>query len=120
MNDAEALAFAQKHVATWNSHDLEAIVDMYSETVELHSPLAAALRGDGAVRGREQLRDYFAQGLQKYPTLQFQLVNTFLCRDSITLLFHGAGGKLVCEVLFVDRAGKVERVYAHYLCQPSA
>lgn len=119
MTDAEAIAFAQKHVATWNSHDLEAILAMYAEGAELHSPLAAALRGDAAVRGQQELRDYFQQGLQKYPTLQFRLVNTFLCRSSVTLLFEGAGGRLVCEVLFLDAAGKVERVYAHYLCQPA-
>lgn len=116
MNDAQALAFARKHVETWNSHDLEAILAMYSESAELYSPLAASLRGDAAVRGREALREYFVAGLQKYPELRFELVDTFLCQSSVTLLFKGAGGRLVCEVLFVDATGKVERVFAHYRC----
>ena len=117
MDAAQARQFAEEHVATWNSHDLDAISSMYAETAELYSPLAASLRGDAAVRGRAALREYFTQGLQKYPDLHFQLLNTFLCQDSVTLLFRGAGGKLVCEVLFIDAAGKVARVYAHYLCE---
>jgi hypothetical protein len=118
MNDAEALAFAEKHVATWNSHDLDAIVAMYTWNAELVSPLASSLRGDATVSGQAALRAYFAAGLEKDPDLTFELVDTFLCKSSITLLFKGAGGRLVCEVLFVNAAGKVERVYAHYRCEP--
>lgn len=120
MTPAEAVKFAEKHVATWNAHDLEAILDMYSEDAELRSPLAATLMGDGVVRGREGLRAYFEQGLKRYPDLRFELVDTFLCQDSVTLLFKGAGGRLVCEVLFVNAARKVERVYAHYRCETEA
>jgi len=117
MDAAAAIRFAEKHVATWNSHDLDAIMQMYTQDAELYSPLAAALRGDAAVRGQAALREYFEQGFRKYPDLHFQLVDTFLCRDSVTLLFRGAGGRLVCEVLFLGDAGKVARVYAHYSCE---
>lgn len=120
MDAAAAIRFAEKHVATWNSHDLEAILKMYAQEAELYSPLAARLRGDPAVRGRAALREYFAQGLAKYPDLHFQLVDTFLCQDSVTLLFRGAGGRLVCEVLFLNELGEVARVYAHYRCEVPA
>jgi hypothetical protein len=120
MTPAEAVRFAEKHVATWNAHELEAILDMYTADAELRSPLAATLMGDGVVRGREGLRAYFEQGLRRYPDLRFELVDTFLCQSSVTLLFKGAGGKLACEVLFVGAAGKVERVFAHYLCEREA
>ena len=120
MDAAFAIRFAEKHVSTWNSHDLEAILQMYAEEAELYSPLAVSLRGDAGVRGRAALREYFEQGLRKYPDLNFQLVDTFLCQDSVTLLFRGAGGRLVCEVLFLNDAGQVARVYAHYLCEAPA
>ena len=120
MDAAAAIRFAEKHVATWNSHDLDAILQLYTEEAELYSPLASALRGDASVRGHAALREYFVQGLQKYPDLHFQLVDTFLCQDSVTLLFRGAGGRLVCEVLFLNDAAKVTRVYAHYLCEAPA
>lgn len=116
MTPTEAVKFAEKHVATWNAHHLEAILDLYSEDAELRSPLAATLMGDAVVRGRDGLRGYFARGFESYPDLRFELIDTFLCQSSVTLLFKGAGGKLVCEVLFVNEAGKVERVYAHYRC----
>ena len=120
MTAEEALAFAQKHIDTWNTHDLDAIMALYSQSVELVSPLAATLAGSPTVRGQADLRDYFERGLGKYPELHFELVDTFLCHSSITLLFRGAGRKLVAEVLFLDSESKIERVLAHYRSEPNA
>src|SRR6478609_4866881 len=114
MTADEALAFARKHVETWNTHDLDAIMALYSQSVELVSPLAGAITGSSAVRGQENVRAYFERGLQKYPELKFELVDTFLCDSSITLLFYGAGRRLVAEVLFIDAESTIERVFAHY------
>ena len=119
MTAEEALAFARKHVDTWNTHDLEAIMGLYAQSIELVSPLAGAIAGGPTVRGHASVRDYFERGLQKYPDLHFELVDTFLCQSSITLLFHGAGRKLVAEVLFIDSNSKIERVFAHYRAEPA-
>ena len=119
MNDAEALQFACRHVETWNSHNLDAIVALYAESVELVSPVAKALRGSAEVRGLKDLREYFAQGLKKYPDLRFDLVHTFLCESSVTTVYYGPVGKLVAEVMLLDKDGKIERVCAHYLCAPA-
>ena len=119
MNDAEALTFAKTHIATWNSHDLEAIAALYSDGVELTSPVAAALTGDPMVRGRRALRAYAALGLQRYPDLTFELIDVFVCVSSLTLLFRGAGGREVAEVLFVNAQHEVERVFAHYKVAPN-
>jgi hypothetical protein len=118
MNDAEALQFARRHIETWNSHNLDAIVGLYAESVELVSPVAAALRGSAEVRGHKDLREYFAQGLKKYPALRFDLVHTFLCGSSVTIVYYGPVGKLAAEVMFLGKDLKIERVYAHYLCAP--
>lgn len=114
MTFEDALAFARKHVDVWNTHDLDAIMALYSPAVELVSPLAGAIADGPVVRGQAKVRAYFEHGLQKYPELRFELVDTFLCHSSITLLFRGAGQKLVAEVLFLDANAKIERVYAHY------
>jgi hypothetical protein len=114
--DEAAIEFANKHVKVWNSHDLEGILDLYSASAELASPLAHALTGGAPIRGRDSLRAYFEQALEKYPKLQFELLHTFRCTDSITLLFRGAGQRLVAEVLFLDTNGRIERVLAHYCC----
>lgn len=118
LNDAEALEFGQKHVAVWNSHDLEAIVELYTETAELLSPLARALSGGPVIRGRAALREYFTRGFEKYPELTFEIIDTFRCQSSVTLLYYGAGRKRVAEVMFLRNDCKIERVFAHYVCMP--
>jgi hypothetical protein len=112
----EAKAFADKHCAVWNTHDLDAILDLYADDVELASPLAAELTGDGVVRGKHALRDYFASGLRAYPDLEFKLLNTLLCVDSVTLYFTSVSDRPVAEVLFLDEHEKIRRVFAHYSC----
>jgi len=114
MTADEALAFARKHVETWNTHDLDAIMALYAQSVELVSPLASAIAGGSTVRGHTNVRAYFERGLQKYPELRFELVDTFLGDSSVTLLFYGAGRRLVAEVLFIGAESKIERVFAHY------
>ncbi|MET0793592.1 MAG: nuclear transport factor 2 family protein [Polyangiaceae bacterium] len=116
LDDAEALEFGRKHVQVWNRHDLDAIVEQYTETAELVSPLANVLRGDSTIRGRAALREYFARGLEKYPELEFEIIDTFRCQASVTLLYYGAGRKRVAEVMFLREDHKIERVFAHYLC----
>lgn len=118
MTEDQALAFAKKHVETWNSHDLDAIASLYAVDVELVSPVALALRGDPVVRGRAALRAYAALGLEKYPELEFELVDVFLCVSSVTLLFWGAGRRLVAEVLVLNERLEIERVLAHYRVGP--
>lgn len=69
--------------------------------------------------GLEHLREYFAQGLKKYPDLRFDLVHTFLCESSVTTVYYGPVGNLVAEVMLLGKDGKIERVHAHYLCAPA-
>jgi hypothetical protein len=119
MTDAEAVKFARKYVETWTSHDLDAILAMYGESIELVSPLAASIRGSAEVCGIKNLREYFMQGLKKYPDLRFDLLHTFLCQSSVTVVYNGPRGERVAEVMFLGADQKIERVFAHYLCAPS-
>lgn len=114
----EALEFARRHVALWNEHDLEAILDLYSEDAELVSPLAASLQGQPTLRGRAELRDYFRRGLAKFPDLRFEIIDVFRCQSSVTIHYYGAGRSRVAEVMFLRPDHKIERVFAHYLCEP--
>lgn len=114
---AEALEFARRHVEVWNQHDLEAILDLYSDDAELVSPLAASLKDAPTIRGRAALRDYFARGLAKYPELRFEIIDVFRCQSSITIHYYGAGRNRVAEVMFLRADHKIERVFAHYVCE---
>src|SRR5215213_10499431 len=114
MEPAEAEDFALKHVSVWNRHDLDEIVQLYTEDVELVSPLAGRVAGGTTVAGREALRAYFAAALQRYPELEFRLIDVLTCVDTVTLYYWGAGEKVVAEVLTVGPDHRISRVLAHY------
>lgn len=117
--DEEALAFAGHHIAVWNKHDVAEIVGLYSEDVELVSPLAERVVGSYVVRGRAELRTYFQTALDANPDLRFELVDVMRGLDSIVIYMRGVGGNLVSDVLFVDADGLIVKVFAHYTCLSS-
>src|SRR6516165_5069986 len=73
MDDQRATRFAEQWYTAWNAHDLEAVLEHYTDDVEMTSPLVAALVGhaDGRIAGKAELREVFAAGLERYPHLPF-------------------------------------------------
>lgn len=115
-SEAQAYAFAHDWVDAWNSHDLERILGHYSDAVVLTSPVAAQILNDtsGTVRGKEQLRAYFARGLAAYPQLRFDLVNVLWGIGSIVLYYSNQRGTMTAEVMELDEHGHVTHVLANY------
>ena len=111
---------AQEWLAAWNAHDLEQILAHYSEDVELISPFVAKLTGksEGVVRGKAALRDYFARGLQAFPTLRFDFIRLYSGVGSCVLEYRSVNGLLSAELMEFDEHGKVRRVLAHYSARP--
>jgi ketosteroid isomerase-like protein len=111
-----AASFAEAWYAAWNSHDLEAILSHYADDVEFSSPYVVALNGDptGTLRGKKELRAYFARGLERFPDLRFEPLETFVGVDSITLTYVSVEGRRSAEVMTLDPDGRVVRVQAHY------
>lgn len=107
-------AFAADWVSAWNAHDLDRIVSHYGEDVEFRSPIAERLLGAGTIRGRQELRAYFEEGLARAPQLHFELLHVLPGVDSVTLCYRGVGGVLAAEVMELDGAGRVRRAMAHY------
>lgn len=58
VDPAFARRFADKWAAAWNSHDLERILDHYTDDVIFASPKIVRLMGDpaGEVHGKDALR----------------------------------------------------------------
>lgn len=69
MTPEEAKRFGEKHVTVWNKHKLDDIMDLYTEDVELRSPLAMKVVDSGVVKERAAVRKYFEATLVKYPDL---------------------------------------------------
>jgi predicted ester cyclase len=111
-----AREFAQDWVDAWNSHDLERILNHYEEEVLLTSPVAAKLlNGDGTVRGKAALHEYFLRGVQAYPDLHFDLIDVLWGTETIVLYyFNNVRGSKTAEVLLLNAAGKIRGVWANY------
>jgi ketosteroid isomerase-like protein len=116
MTSEQARRFAEEWVHDWNRHDLDAILKHYSEEVVFTSPFAARLvpGGDGTVRGREALRDYFKAGLAAYPELRFTLRHVAIGVESVTLVYDSVKGLLAAETMVLNERLQVTRALCHY------
>ena len=108
--------FAQEWVQAWNSHDLERILAHYEEDVTLVSPVAREIFGAerGMVRGKPELRRYFARGLERLPNLTFRLQRVYSGVDSVVVEYSRDDGRHAAEFMAFANSGRVVQVVAHY------
>jgi ketosteroid isomerase-like protein len=108
--------FAREWVEAWNSHDLDRILSHYADDFQMTSPFIVTLMDEatGTIKGKENVRAYWAKALERLPDLHFDLIEVLASVDSITVYYHAVLGKRAVEVLFFDENGKVRRGIAHY------
>jgi hypothetical protein len=101
VNHDEATAFAQQWVKDWNNHDVEAVLGHFADDVTFTSPLAAQLfpGSAGVITGKEQLREYWSEGIRRNPALRFELDRVYAGVDTIVIAFRNEQGTGRCEVL---------------------
>jgi predicted ester cyclase len=111
-----AREFAQEWVEAWNSHDLERILTHYDDEIILTSPVALKLlSGDGTVRGKAALREYFLRGLLAFPDLRFDLIDALWGTETIVLFYlNNVRGTKTAEVMLLNSEGKIREVWANY------
>jgi ketosteroid isomerase-like protein len=115
LQETYARGFAEEWIAAWNSHELAEILNHYEEDVELTSPVALKLTGDGTVRGKAALGEYFAMGLKAYPELRFELIEVLWGLETLVLVYrNNVRGNKTAEVVRISTAGKIDRVWANY------
>ena len=107
--------FAAHWVDAWNRHDLEAVLSHYADDFEMASPYIVSIAGEpsGTLQGKAAVRAYWAAALEQLPDLRFELVDTLVGVDSVTVYYRGVRG-MVAEVFWFDAAGRVVRAAAHY------
>lgn len=107
--------FAADWVAAWNAHDLPRILAHYAEDFEMASPYIAQIAGEpsGTLRGKPAIGAYWQAALARMPDLRFELIDTLVGADSLTLYYRGARG-VAAEVFFFDARGLVVKAAAHY------
>ncbi|MFN8524270.1 MAG: nuclear transport factor 2 family protein [Chloroflexota bacterium] len=111
-----ARRFADEWVEAWNSHDLDRILEHYTEDFEFSSPRIVELMGDASGRlvGKRAIRPYWARALERTPGLHFELLTVLAGIDSVVVYYKGSRGKLAAEQFEFDERGLVRRSAAHY------
>ncbi len=104
----DARAFAVKWREACNSHDLGRICALYSQDVVFKSPRVRTIAGEpsGVLRGRDTVRDYWRQILERRPELTFAVERTFSGIDSIALEYR-VGDLRGIEFMTLDGEGKI-------------
>lgn len=116
LTEADARQIAERWIAAWNERDLDAILDHYADAVTLTSPVVIRRLGitSGTIHGKEQLREYFAEGLRVAPNLRFNLRCVLLGVDGITVAYTRETGAEVADVMTLDESGRAIRVNVYY------
>lgn len=111
-----AKQFAEEWISSWNSHDLELILNHYSDDIEVTTPMIkmAAEIETGTLKGKEAVTDYWRKALSKIPDLHFELIAVTECINSIALYYKSVMDKMCIEVMFFNNEGKVYKMFAHY------
>ena len=116
LTQEKADRLALEWLESWNSHDLDRIMQHYSEGIEFISPFVVKLLSEpsGTLRGQNALRDYFSQGLAKYKDLKFRLHRVLPGVRSVTIYYESVNNLMAAEVMELDDRGAIVRVMAHY------
>ncbi|NKE60875.1 nuclear transport factor 2 family protein [Lentzea sp. PSKA42] len=101
--------FARKWAHWWNTRDLEGLLEHYSDDVLVRSPAAARLLGDGILRGKQAVREFWEAGLKAVPDVRFEVLDVFTGVDTVILSHRNQNGLRGAEV-FTFRAGQVVEV----------
>jgi hypothetical protein len=102
------LTFAQRFTSewldAWNAHDVEAILAHFHDDVVFTSPLAQRIveSSDGYVRGKDDLRAYWTEGLRRNADLHFTLEGIYVGVDTLVINYGNQVGRRVNEVLVFD------------------
>jgi hypothetical protein len=117
MDHAEAKAFAGQWVKDWNAHDVEALLEHFTDDVVFTSPVAVRLfGGDGVIRGKEALRRYWSEGVRLIPDLYFEVLALYIGVNTLVINYRNQAGGVVSEVLTFDGA-LVREGHGTYLSQ---
>lgn len=108
--------FASEWLQAWNSHDLDQIMEHYSEDIVFYSPFIKKVNDEitGCITGKSALREYFKSALSVYTDLHFELYHVLEGVDSHVLYYKSVGNRLAAEMMVLNDDGKIIEVRAHY------
>ena len=113
-------AMAELWFDAWNARDADAIMDLYAEDVEFHSPFVArlGLADDGCLKGKAALDGYIRSALSKVRNLQFDPIAVCEGMDDHTLVYRNQSGHVVTERHEHNGKGLIRLASAAYSTSP--
>ena len=117
MPTPDPISFADEWVRAWNAHDVEAVLDHFSDDVVFTSPVAARVvpESGGVVRGKAALGDYWTAALSQQANLHYELIAVYTGESTLVINYRNHRGQLVNEVLTFDGDGLVREGHGTYL-----
>jgi ketosteroid isomerase-like protein len=118
IDNPTARSFAKAWADSWNAHDLDRVLEHFSEDVVFSSPAAVRLiaDSDGEIRGKSSLRSYWTEGLRRIPDLRFEVLGVYVGLNVVVINYQNQAGGLVNEILTFE-GDLVVRGHAAYLSQ---
>ncbi|RIQ22784.1 nuclear transport factor 2 family protein [Jiangella rhizosphaerae] len=106
MTTPDPHAFAREWAAAWNAHDVEAVLRHFHDDVVFTSPVATRVlpESGGVLRGKDDLRRYWTEGLRLIPDLRFTVEAVSVGVSAIVITYRNQKDVLVNEVLIFDGA----------------
>ncbi|MFT3947790.1 MAG: nuclear transport factor 2 family protein [Agriterribacter sp.] len=108
--------FANKWIEVWNSHNLENILEHYSDNIEITTPMIKMATGNdsGTLKGKQNVREYWKKALEKIPDLHFELYAVTQGIDCVALYYKSVLNKNAIELMFFDEEHKICKMIACY------
>lgn len=112
-----AKKFANEWVASWNSHNIEKILEHYSDDFTIETPMAAKLfpESNGLVVGKASVKKYWLIGLERIPNLKFEILDILIGINGLTIYYiNTATNKKSVEVMSFNKDNKVNKAIVNY------
>jgi ketosteroid isomerase-like protein len=107
----DASRMADRWVDAWNRRDLNALLSLYSELVEVHSPyvtLLSSVRG-AALRGKAALSSHFEASCAAGPRGRMALEDVQLGEHGVALYVRGGCADRMIMEFELDEVGRITR-----------
>jgi ketosteroid isomerase-like protein len=116
VNRQELQAIVADWIACWNRRDLDGIMAHYASDVvfEADTVVIRWSRPDGTLHGAEELREHFRRGLERAPSLHFELETVLSAPSGYAALYSRDNGNRVLDVVEQNAQGKASHVKAFY------
>lgn len=105
-----AQRFTDEWLDAWNTHDIDAILSHFHDDVVFSSPLAQRIveGSNGYVRGKDDLRKYWTEGLRRNGDLHFTLEGIYVGVDTLVVNYRNQADRRVNEVLVFEGSLVIE------------